>query len=78
MIARFTSKGRVTIPKQIREVLDLRTGCELHIEANHDGDVVIRKVGVCARRKSDRFDVTCGKADIKWCTDDLMALLPAE
>ena len=73
MIARLTSKGRVTIPKQIRDALDLRTGCVLQIATTQGGDVVIHKVG--ASRKPDRFDDMRGIADIKWRTDDLMALL---
>ncbi|MBM4220741.1 MAG: AbrB family transcriptional regulator, partial [Gammaproteobacteria bacterium] len=37
--------------------------------------VVIHKVGGSPSRKPDRFEAARGKADVKWRTDDLMALL---
>jgi AbrB family looped-hinge helix DNA binding protein len=74
----LTSKGQVTIPKQIRDALDLAPGCEVDFAVNRDGEVVIHKVGARPRRKHDRFDAARGKADVKWRTDDLMALLRGE
>lgn len=78
MIVTLNSKGQVTIPKQIRDALDMQPGCSVKFAVNQVGDVVISKVGVRASRRPDRFDVACGKADIKWRTDDLMVLLRAE
>jgi AbrB family looped-hinge helix DNA binding protein len=75
MIARLTSKGQVTIPKQIRDALNMEPGCTVQFGFNQEGDVVIRKVDAKASRKPDRFEAARGKADIKWRTDDLMALL---
>ena len=75
MIATLTSKGQVTIPKQIRDALNMVPGCTVQFAINQEGDVVIRKVGARASRKPDRFEAARGKADIKWRTDDLMALL---
>ena len=43
-----------------------------------EGDVVIHKVEESLGRSSDRFDKARGKADVKWRTDDLMALLRDE
>ena len=77
MTAILTSKGQVTIPKQIRDALNMQPGCLVQVGVNQEGDVVIRKVGARAKRRPDRFDAACGKADIKWRTDDLMALLRA-
>jgi hypothetical protein len=44
---------------------------------NREGDVMIHKAGARPRKsgKPDRFESACGKADIEWRTDDLMALL---
>jgi hypothetical protein len=42
---------------------------------NSDGEVVLHKANARASRKPDRFDAARGKADIKWRTDELMALL---
>jgi AbrB family looped-hinge helix DNA binding protein len=74
----LTSKGQVTIPKQIRDALNLMPGCAVDFGVNRDGDVVLHKVGARASRKQDRFDAARGKADIPWRTDDLMALLRGE
>ena len=75
MTTTLTSKGQVTIPKQIRDALNLSTGCELDFAVDANGDVVIHKVGARTTRKRDRFDAARGKADIKWRTDELMSLL---
>lgn len=75
MTTTLTSKGQVTIPKQIRDALGMVPGCSVQFAVNRDGDVVIHKVGGRASRKPDRFEAARGKADVKWRTDDLMALL---
>lgn len=78
MIATINSKGQVTIPKQVRDMLNMEPGCSVAFCINQEGDVVIQKVGAHASRKPGRFDAARGKADIKWRTDDLMALLRVE
>ena len=78
MSTRLTSKGQVTIPKQIRDALSLAPGCSVNFAVNTEGDVVIHKVGARPSRGPDRFDAARGKADVKWRTDDLMALLRGE
>jgi len=78
MTTTLTRKGQVTIPKQIRDALNLAPGCAVDFAVNADGDVVIHKPGACASRKPDRFEAARGKADIKSRTDDLMALLRSE
>lgn len=75
MTTTLTSKGQVTIPKQIRDALNMMPGCSVQFAVNREGDVVIHKVGARANHKPDRFEAARGKADIKWRTDDLMALL---
>ena len=75
MTSTLTSKGQVTIPKQIRDALNMAPGCSVQFAVNRDGDVVIHKVGARASRKPHRFEAARGKADVKWRTDDLMALL---
>jgi len=78
MATTLTSKGQVTIPKQIRDALSLAPGCTVDFAVNRDGDVVIHKATARARRKPDRFEAARGKADIKWRTNDLMTLLRGE
>jgi AbrB family looped-hinge helix DNA binding protein len=74
----LTSKGQVTIPKQIRDALHLTPGSAVDFAVNRDGDVVLHKVNARPSRKPDRFEAARGKADVKWRTDDLMALLRGE
>ncbi len=74
----LNSKGQVTIPKQIRDALSMTAGCSVDFAVNTEGGVVIHKVGARPLRKRDRFDAARGKADVKWWTDDLMALLRGE
>ena len=50
-------------------------GCAVQFAVNREGDVVIHKADARTSRKPDRFEAARGKADIKWRTDDLMALL---
>lgn len=78
MSTTLTSKGQVTIPKQIRDALDLSPGCAVDFSVNRDGELVIHKAGANPIGKPDRFERARGKADVKWRTDELMALLRGE
>ncbi|MDD5033976.1 MAG: AbrB/MazE/SpoVT family DNA-binding domain-containing protein [Methylococcaceae bacterium] len=74
----LTSKGQVTIPKKVRDALNLTPGCEVEFSVNRDGEVVLHKVKGQTKPRVDRFEAARGKADIKWRTDELMALLRGE
>ena len=78
MPTKLNRKGQVTIPKRVREALRMTSGCSVDFAVNAEGDIVIRKVGSESDRKRDRFDAARGTADVKWRTDDLMALLRRE
>ena len=78
MATTLTSKGQVTIPKRIRDALNLAPGCSVDFAVNREGEVVIHKVGARPSRRIDRFEAVRGKADVKWRTEDLMALLRGE
>ncbi len=78
MTTTLTSKGQVTIPKRIRDALNLAPGSAVEFAVNRDGDIVVKNAGARTRRKPDRFEAVRGKADIKWRTNDLMALLRGE
>jgi antitoxin PrlF len=71
-------KGQVTIPKQIRDALGLKPGMPVDFAVNQEGEVVIHRAEASAKRKPDRFEAVRGKADVKWRTRDLMALLRSE
>jgi antitoxin PrlF len=76
MATTLTIKGQVTIPKQIRDALDLQPGCKLNFAVNDDGDVLLQKAAI--NQKKDRFEQVRGKADVKWGTQDLMNLMRGE
>jgi AbrB family looped-hinge helix DNA binding protein len=77
MATTITVKGQVTIPKHIRDALGLTPGSR--VEFAVDGDqVVVRKCRKRSGTRPDRFDRARGKAEVKWDTDELMALLRGE
>lgn len=78
MSTTMTIKGQVTIPKQIRDSLGLKPGAQLDFAVNRDGDVVLHRADISTKRKTDRFEAARGRADVKWRTQDLMALLRGE
>jgi AbrB family looped-hinge helix DNA binding protein len=81
MSTTLTSKGQVTIPKRIRDELQLLPGAAVEFSVNRDGEVVLHRPrppkGTRQPRK-DRFDAVRGRADVRWRTDELMKLLRAD
>ena len=80
MATTLTSKGRVTIPKRIRDAIGLRPGAPVEFWVTAAGEVVIHPLRPGTGRRApvrDRFDAVRGRADVKWRTDDLMKLLRA-
>ena len=81
MSTTLTSKGQVTIPKRIRDELQLLPGAPVVFSVNVAGEVVLHRPRLAkgARRASqDRFDAVRGSADVRWQTDELMKLLRAD
>jgi antitoxin PrlF len=80
MLATLTSKGRVTIPKRIRDALCWPPGARVEFSVNAAGEVVLHQwppVDHGIPRK-DRFNAVLGRADVRWRTDELMKLLRAK
>jgi antitoxin PrlF len=75
MTTTMTTKGQVTIPKKVREALSLAPGDSVSFDVNSEGQVVVHKAGATPSRKRDRFEAARGKAQVKWRTDELMAML---
>jgi len=78
MSTTLTVKGQVTIPKQIRDALNLLPGTTVDFTVNRNGELVLQKATeASARNKApkDRFEAARGQADVKWRTQDLMNLL---
>ena len=77
----LTSKGQVTIPKRIRDALQLLPGAAVEFTVNAVGEVVLHPPAPQKRRRGepvDRFAAVRGTADVKWRTDELMRLLRAD
>ncbi|MDB5970685.1 MAG: AbrB family transcriptional regulator [Hydrocarboniphaga sp.] len=75
MATTMTVKGQVTIPKKVRDALRLSPGDGVDFDVNREGQVVVQKAGGRPASKRDRFESARGKAQVKWRTDELMALL---
>jgi antitoxin PrlF len=50
MFATLSSKGQITLPKQIRDLLDLNPGCVLDFQVLADHTITARAVKPDARR----------------------------
>lgn len=77
MSTTITVKGQVTVPKQIRDSLGLTPGSGVDFTVNAQGQVVLAKAGSTGKKAAvhDRFEAARGKAQVRWRTDELMALL---
>ena len=74
MATTVTSKGQVTIPKKVREFLDIKPGSAVAFELTSTGDVVLRHDKIRKHRAKSRFAKLRGSATIKMRTDQIMAL----
>jgi AbrB family looped-hinge helix DNA binding protein len=80
MATTLTSKGQVTIPKHIRDALQLEPGTAVDFSVNREGEVVLRRArrGPARKGVGDRFAAVRGRAEVTWRTRDLMKLLRDE
>jgi AbrB family looped-hinge helix DNA binding protein len=81
MSTTLTSKGQVTIPKRIRDELNLLPGAPVEFTVNAAGEVVLhrpRPAKGARRPPPDRFAAVRGSADVRWQADELMKLLRAD
>ena len=69
-----TVKGQVTIPKPVRDALDIGPGSLVEFVMNPDGQVVLRKAGA-EQPCPHPFDRVVGSAGPGMSTDEIMALL---
>ena len=81
MATTLTSKGQVTIPKRIRDAMQLVPGAPVEFSVNAAGEVVLHPARPAGRARNptrDRCDAVRGRADVPWRTDALMKLLRAD
>jgi antitoxin PrlF len=69
-----TVKGQVTIPKPIRDALDIHPGSLVEFVMNDAGQIVLRKVDPVPHP----FDRLVGSLGSGMTTEDLMALTRGE
>lgn len=72
MTTAVTTKGQVTIPKPVRDLLGLEPGSLVDFELAPDGRVILVKAQ--AERPASRFARLRGHAGRALTTDDIMAL----
>lgn len=75
MATTITVKGQVTIPKHIRDALKLAPGSRVEFAVENEKVVLFKAAKRHNGAKKDRFDRALGAAEVKWRTDELMALL---
>lgn len=73
MATTVTSKGQVTIPKRVRDMLGIVPGSAVNFEVASDGYVVVSKADDLPRPPS-RLARLRGTADAGMSTDEIMAL----
>ena len=75
-----TTKGQVTIPKQVRDLLGIKPGNSVAFEVAEDGRVLLSKLGSRAAktRPPSRFAKLRGSASAGLSTDQIMALTRGE
>jgi AbrB family looped-hinge helix DNA binding protein len=81
MSTTVTRKGQVTIPKPVRDRLNLKPGSQVEFELAPDGRIVIAKAGRKAAPPKSRFERIRGTLKGDMTTDEIMALMrgpPAE
>ena len=70
---RVTSKGQVTIPKDVRDALGIRPAeTEVDFMLNESGEWVLRKVGTVESRSRFRTAHEVGRPTMS--TDEILAL----
>lgn len=77
MATTVTSKGQVTIPKQVRDAMGIRPGTRVVFDVNGAGEIVLRKSARGKPRQPDRFERAVGSAEVKLgcSTDEYMAMI---
>jgi len=74
MTTTVTSKGQVTIPKRVRDLLGIKPGSTVDFELTPSGDVLLRHGKRKAKQPTQRFASLRGIATVKMSTDQILAL----
>ncbi len=74
MGTRVTSKGQVTIPKRVRDRLNIKPGSEVEFELTDDARVMLVTRGRTPGGRASAFAQVRGAAGEGMSTDEIMAL----
>ncbi|MFI4984448.1 MAG: AbrB/MazE/SpoVT family DNA-binding domain-containing protein [Solirubrobacterales bacterium] len=72
---RVTSKGQVTIPKDVRRRLGIGPGSEVDLELDDSGARLVR---ARTRKGKEVVERMIGRGTVKMTTDEIMALTRGE
>jgi antitoxin PrlF len=75
MSTTVTSKGQVTIPKAVRDRLNIKPGNAVDFGLTPDGQVVLTKAGKKGVVPKSRFARFRGSANVDMTTDEIMELM---
>jgi AbrB family looped-hinge helix DNA binding protein len=78
MSTRVTRKGQVTIPKRVRDRMNIRPGSAVDFKLAADGRVVLVKAGRKPAARRGAFARLRGSAGAGMTTDEIMALTRGE
>ena len=73
MSTTLTSKGQVTVPKRIRDEMQLLPGSPVEFSVNAAGEVVLHRAKAAGRARAptrDRFEAVRGRADVRFVIVD--------
>ena len=73
MSTTVTTKGQVTIPKPVRDLLGLKPGTKVDFCAGANGEIVLKRAD--EKRPPSRFAKFIGHAGPGLSTDEIMALM---
>ena len=74
MATKLTSKGQVTVPKNVRDYLGLKPGDPVAFERLPSGEVVLRLVQGRGEPTVNRFAKLRGRATVRMNTGAILAL----
>ena len=74
MSTTVTSKGQVTIPKRVRDLLGLVPGSSVDFEVSGEGKVTLLRTGRQSKRRQSRFEKLRGIATVRMTTEEILAL----
>lgn len=72
---RVTSKGQVTIPKDVRKRLGIRPDSEVDFKLDESGARLVR---ARTRKGEDAVERMIGRGTVKMTTDEILALTRGE